>query len=263
MTLAKSQEEAIEQEQKYYNDNINKSDDRTDLVVVTYYRQPLTDMCLAHLLARTRTPYRLTVVDNGSKDETVPFLLRLKQQGFIDNLILLDRNYGLEYARNTALRHLHGEYVVYFDNDLLVPQLEPDWLSSQLDIARRNPAFGCIALRPQILVGPPNDLWDTEEEVVEFRHVGATFMMFKRELIDEVRWDDKFTSRMADWRLGDLLKEKGLKMGWAKDIFCHHVFGKNWSYPEEVEHFHREIWPPAESYDNIEVDPLTLVPVEK
>lgn len=261
MTLAKSQEEAIEQEQKYYNENINKSDDRTDLVVVTYYRKELTDKCLAYLLTRTRTPYRLTVVDNGSQDGTVLFLLRLKELGVIHNLILLDRNYGLEYARNTALRHLHGEYVVYFDNDLLVPLLEPDWLGQHLALSRSHPEFGCIALRPQILVGPSNDIWDTEEEVVENNHVGATFMMFKRELIDEIRWDDKFTSRMADWRLGDLLKEKGLKMGWTKDIFCNHIFGKNWGYPEEVEHFHREIWPPVETYDDIQVDPKTLVPI--
>jgi len=183
----------------------------------------------------------------------------LKDEKKIDNLLLLDKNYGLEYARNTALRHLHSDYCVFFDNDLLVPNLEPDWLSQLLILMKEHPEYGCIALRPQVLVGAVEK--DTSEEVIENNHVGATFMMFPTTLLKTIGWDDSFTNRVADWRLGDILKEKGLKMGWARDIRCYHIFGKNWSYPEDVKHFHREIWPPAEHYDNVKVDPDTFEPI--
>lgn len=250
-----------EEEQKYFNEEVNKDDGKIDLVTVTYYRCDLTIQSLTHLFERTKTPYRLTVVDNGSKDETVKYLLFLKNRNKIDNLILLDRNYGLEYARNTALRHIHSEYCVFFDNDLLVPDVEPDWLSQQLDIMKRHPEYGCIALRPQVLVGARNDLWDGYSEVIENNHVGATFMMFPTNLLKSVKWSDEFTNRVADWRLGDILKEKNLKMGWTQFIYCHHIFGKNWSYPEEVKHFHREIYPPAEYYDTIKYDSKSLKPL--
>jgi len=248
-----------DEEKEYYKQVVNNDNNKIDLVTTTYYRKKLTEKCLEHLWRRTKTPYRLTVVDNGSKDGTVKFLTD-KYGGEIDNLILLDRNYGLEYARNTALRHIHSEYCVFFDNDLLVPDLEPDWLSRQLELMKKYPEYGCIALRPQILIGADNNKFNTDSEVVENNHVGATFMMFKTEYLKEVGWADEFTNRVADWRLGDILKEKGLKMGWAKDIYCYHMFGKNWSYPEGVKHFHREIWPPVENYDNIKVDELTLKP---
>ena len=250
-----------EQEQQYFNEVTNKDYGKIDLVTVTYFRRELTKKSLEYLSTRTKTPYRLTVVDNGSKDGTRTDLTEHFLKGEIDNLILLDRNYGLEHARNTALRHLHSEYCVFFDNDLLVPLLTPDWLEQELTLIKQYPEYGCIALRPQILVGADNSKFDTDKVIVENNHVGATFMMFKTALIKEVGWNNEFTNRVADWRLGDILKERGLKMGWCKDIFCYHQFGKNWSYPEGVEHFHREIWPPSEHYDSIKVDSLTLKPL--
>lgn len=250
-----------ELEEQYVNEVLNKSDDRTDLVTVTYNRQHFTERTLMYLLNRTVTPYRLTVVDNGSTDGTVDYLLRMKAAGKIDNLILLDKNYGLEYARNTALRHVHSDYCVFFDNDLLAPKLEPDWLSQEIGLMKKHPEFGCIALRPQIIVGVNEaEIFAQEGEVVPNNHVGATFMMFPTSLLKEVKWEDTFTNRVADWRLGDLLKEKGLKMGWARNICCYHMYEKNWGYDEKTPHFHRVIHPPSEAYDR-EVDMQTMEPL--
>ena len=250
-----------QEEIKYYNEVINQDRNKIDLVLVTYYRYPLTKKCLDFIFERTHTPYRLTIVDNGSDIQMIEYLIELKLNSRIDNLILLDRNYGLEYARNTALRHIHSSYCVFFDNDLLCPDLKPDWLTQELNLIQKYPEYGCIALRPQIAVGADNSKFNTDKEIVENNHVGATFMMFKTSLLSEVKWDDTFTNRVADWRLGDLFKEKGIKMGWTRDIYCYHMFGKNWSYPDNIQHFHREIWPPAEHYDQIKVDPLTLKPL--
>jgi len=249
-----------EEEEKYYQEQVNV-DEGIDLVTVTYFRKDLTKQCLERLFGCTKTSYRLTVVDNGSTDGTRELLMNWYKEGLIANLILLDRNYGLEYVRNTALRHLHSEYCVFFDNDLLCPDLKPDWLIQELALLKKHPEYGCIALRPQILVGARNNLWDGVSEIIENNHVGATFMMFKTSLLKEVKWDDQFTNRVADWRLGDILKSRGLKMGWTQFIYCNHLFGKNWSYPEDVPSFHREIWPPSESYDNIKVDEKTLKPL--
>jgi len=250
-----------DEEKNYFEEQINKSNGKTDLVCITYYRDEFTKKCLEYLFERTKTPYRLTVVDNGSKDSTVDYLMSLKMKEKIDNLILLDRNYGLEYARNTALRHIHSDYCVFFDNDLLVPDLEPDWLAQELKLIKDNPEFGCVALRPQVLVGADNNKFQTDKEIVENNHVGATFMMLPTELLKEIGWANEFTNRMADHRLGSILKERNLKMGWCRNIFCYHLFGKNWNYPEEVKHFHREIWPPSEYYDSIKVDEKTLQPL--
>lgn len=249
-------------EQEYFDRVVSKNSG-IDLVTVTYFREELTKKCLQRLFDCTKTPYRLTVVDNGSEDGTRDLLIEYYQGGMIENLILLDRNYGLEHARNTALRHIHSEYCVFFDNDLLCPDLEPDWLSQELALIKKYPEFGCLALRPQVIVGVNEaEIFKDGKEVAENNHVGATFMMFRTDLLKEVKWNDDFTNRVADWRMGDLLKAKGLKMGWTRDIYCQHTWGKNWSYPENVEHFHRPIFPPPENYDNIKkVNPITLQPL--
>jgi len=252
---------ATDQEIKYHENVVSNDQGKTDLVMVSYFRKDLTQKTLERLIEVTKTPHRLTVVDNGSDDKTKDYLMNMVRFGHIQNLIILDRNYGLEYARNTALRHIHSKYCVFFDNDLLAPRLEPDWLSQQIVLMEKYPEYGCLALRPQVLVGAVEHLEEANEDVIPNNHVGATFMMFPTVLLKEVGWSEDFTNRVADWRLGDILKEKSLKMGWCRNIRCYHIFGKNWSYPEGVEHFHREIWPPAENYDNIKVDPDTLIPL--
>lgn len=50
-----------------------------------------------------------------------------------------------------------------------------------------------------------------------------------------------------------------LKKGYSKYKRIFKVIIK--SYPEGVPHFHRDIWPPAEHYDNIKVDPATFEPI--
>jgi len=179
-------------------------------------------------------------------------------------LILLDDNYGLDYARGTATRHLKGEYCVFFDNDLLAPDLNPDWLTQELELFKKYPEFGAIALRPQVIVGVNEaEIFNaTDAEIAPNQHCGATFLMFKTDLIKEVGWANEFTNRVSDWRLGDLLKAKNLKMGWTRNLYCYHMYqDDNWGYPQEVRHFHHPIYPPPSSYER-KVNPQTLKPID-
>jgi len=119
--------------------------------------------------------------------------------------------------------------------------------------------YGAIAMRPQLLVGA--SLPDGDSEIVQNNHVGATFLMMRTDLMKEVGWRTSFTSRVSDHYFGGEFAARNFKSGWIRDMYCYHFFHENWGYDDKTLHYHREVWPPAESYDRL-VDPNTLEPKE-
>ena len=238
-----------------------------DIVMVSYLRFEFTRQCLEYLKDRTRTPYRLILVDNGSGSEIQGKLNELYRQGFINHLVLLEENYGIHAGKNIGLSMVHSyPYYIDTDNDIFVPDLEPDWLAQVVDLMNKNLQYGAIGLQPQIMVGH-GGVPEDSPEVFETNHIGAYMRIHRTELVKKVGgWKNVFDSKRNDEEktIAAKIHNEGLKIGITKDIRCWHSFGKNWGYPEELipeGHGHREIWPPSEHYDKIKVNEETWKPV--
>ena len=56
-----------------------------DIIIATYNRRELLEQMIREIEERTKTPYRLIVVDNHSTaDDTVDYVQQLKKEGKID-----------------------------------------------------------------------------------------------------------------------------------------------------------------------------------
>ena len=73
-----------------------------------------------------RGPYVLTVVDNKSQDDVRAFLCQAARDGLIDNLFLLDNNYGISCAVNTGWTLVPAQYHMKMDND--IESIGENWL---------------------------------------------------------------------------------------------------------------------------------------
>lgn len=100
-----------------------------DIVVTCWKREWMTEICLQSLRRNTKTPYRLIVVDNGSG-----YWLQETLVNTADVYLKLDRNYGLEYAKNLGMYFVESKYFVSMDNDILVYNYDPDWLSQIIEL---------------------------------------------------------------------------------------------------------------------------------
>lgn len=112
----------------------------TSIVVISCDALEQTKACLERLRA-TRDPAHPTeilFVDNGSSDGSVEYLEAQADVKLLKNAV----NLGAPRARNQALPHAHGEYIVFLDNDAMVT---PDWLARLLYHAEVDPRSGCIA----------------------------------------------------------------------------------------------------------------------
>ncbi|MDE1170029.1 MAG: glycosyltransferase family 2 protein [Verrucomicrobium sp.] len=115
---------------------------KVNIGVVTYNRLDFTRQCLEALRVVTRHPFVLTVVDNASSDGTPEYLLSLKEQGLVDELLLLPENVGVARAANLAWQAVpDAAFYVKLDNDIVLQK--PEWLG---DLVAASLAFPAVPM---------------------------------------------------------------------------------------------------------------------
>jgi glycosyltransferase involved in cell wall biosynthesis len=234
-----------------------------DIVLITWQRPDLTFQVIEAIKQNTnRDQYRLIVVDNNSHPDMQARLYELDKSGVIDNLVLNDRNYGLEPARNIGLKKVTSELFVCADNDCL-PEKRIDgktWLERLVTLMDELPEFSAISCRTQVMIGTGNifEYGDVSgDDVVEFPHPGGSFRIMRTEDTRKAGgWRDTVEGRGAEERtIGGRLREQGHKVGFAVNIRCLHLFGTRgtmgtdrWGYPKDWEPEdtgHSNIWHPV------------------
>src|SRR6266481_662849 len=69
------------------------------------------------------SPWELLVVNNHCTDETEDVLDRLQQE--LPLRRVFEAKPGVSQARNAAIQHAHGNYIIWTDDDVIV---DKDWL---------------------------------------------------------------------------------------------------------------------------------------
>lgn len=221
---------------------------KIDIVITTWKREWMMENCLTALQKNTRTPYRLIIIDNGSDKLSSTSYLNTA-----DIYVKLDQNYGLEYAKNLGMRFVESPLFISMDNDIMVYNYTgADWLARLIDLMTKYPSYAAIALKPQVLVGTSMAMFDTPDELVPFGHVPGYGRLMRTDVIKQTgAWNERRPLRGHEelW-IGEKLSQSGWKMGWANQIGCWHLFGKEdtdeWGYPKGAkpeDHGHNPVWP--------------------
>ncbi|MBI5945504.1 MAG: glycosyltransferase family 2 protein [Chloroflexi bacterium] len=90
-------------------------------------------------------PFDLMIFDNGSCPEVRDFLVKEKEEGRIQYLILSEKNMGKGGAWNVMLAGAPGEIIAYTDADVL---FYPNWLKASVDLLEGYPNVGMVTARP-------------------------------------------------------------------------------------------------------------------
>ncbi|NJL28621.1 MAG: glycosyltransferase family 2 protein, partial [Thermoanaerobaculia bacterium] len=180
------------------------------VVVPTYNRAHLLPRCLESLLAQSRPPDQLLVVDDGSEDDT-PQVLR----GYGDRIEWLrTENGGKSHALNLAMPRLRGEYVWIFDDDDLAL---PDALERLVAVVQARPDAGVIysSHHLQVADGPRvhKPLPEVDESDVFLRNLVQNFlqpggMLVKLSCYREVGPFDVSLRRSEDFEMAQRLTRR-------------------------------------------------------
>ncbi len=243
-----------------------------DIVMVTFNRLDFTKQAIDSIYKRTKRPFRLLVVDNGSTDGSKEWLFKkskeINSQSVLTSVspmvyIDLEGNYGLEAARNIGFDYVKTPYFVTVDNDCIAPDITPDWLTQLVGLLNTYKEYAAIALRPQVLVGV-GTIFKSEEEVVENNVVGGSYRIMRAEAIKSVGgWTSKFENNGRGNEEHDIcgkLKGKGWKVGYARNLWTYHLFGQEgtWGYDKYSNYRMGRVM--EKSPQDVEYDPITCEP---
>ncbi len=148
-------------------------------------------------------PFDLMVFDNGSCAEVRDFLVKEKEEGRIQYLILSEKNMGKGGAWNVMLAGAPGEIIAYTDADVL---FSPNWLSRSVEILETFPNVGMVTARP--FRTPPEFYestlkWARENATLEEGQFipWETFLEFNLSLGQTEEENKKVYAETKDWKI--------------------------------------------------------------
>ena len=104
-----------------------------DVVIPAYDRAHLLGRALDSVLAQTRPPRRVIVVDDGSADDTSVLLAR-----YPEVIHLYQENRGVSAARNLGIRHCRSDWIAFLDSD---DEWFPEKLKQQFAALQEQPDY--------------------------------------------------------------------------------------------------------------------------
>lgn len=116
------------------------TDVAVSVIIPAYRAAPTIGRALDSLLAQTRPPDEIIVVDDGSPDDLAGALAPYAGR----HTLVRQENGGAASARNRGLEHARGQFIAFLDAD---DYWEPDKLARQLALFQKYPEVGLVASR--------------------------------------------------------------------------------------------------------------------
>jgi len=118
--------------------NNDQNSSKVAFVIVSWNNADILPECLESIEKQTYTNHTTTLIDNGSKDDTVNLI---KESFPWVNLIVAGKNLGFAKGNNRAInqtlqRQPEIEYIVLLNTDA---RLDKDWLKAHIEFASKKP----------------------------------------------------------------------------------------------------------------------------
>lgn len=237
------------------------SSDPIDLVIGTRNRVGLLGFTLGLLRERTVSPYRLTIIDDGSTDGTAEFLDLAIHRGI--RVVHHDHPLGMHGNLAELAALTTSDPVISIDDDGIPPRLSPDWLSRLLAALVRYPSIWMLGMNDPMAnhTGaryPYKDLGD----VILSRYVSGHYLAIRRNVLEATpslfptpasRVSPNKTQ--ATW-----VHEHGGRVGYLRDAYIYHYCGQSIRRPEKnwaSDLIHPYNWVTLEPPDPYRQAPLT------
>lgn len=194
----------------------------TDIVVCTCDRLGLLRQTVNYIVRRTRSPFRLYLIDDASGGKTVDYVEILRQKGIIRGVLRRKNRAGISANLRALLSITESDPIVFTDDDVLCPDVEPDWLARGLAAMRRFPSLGLLALNnPACNIRGNRGKVESADPVSFCRNVGATFLLARRAVLVSCHPQDGDGSPVK--RLCYMATDCGWRIGYLTNVYCRHT----------------------------------------
>ncbi len=211
------------------------------VVVLSYNGRDLLPGVLSSLRRQTYGDFSVTVVDNGSADDSVTLLRRDWAEA---EIVRLEHNVGVAAALNRGIEATRGELVALLNNDI---ELDPGWMAELVEAMARHPEAASAS--GKMLRFAERDVIDAAGDTMRWsgafvnRGAGesdrgqydrsepvfsacAGAAMYRRPALEEVGpFDEDFFAYMEDADWGFRAQLRGLGSWYAPGAIAFHMRG--------------------------------------
>ena len=120
------------------------------IIMLSFNTLDFTKQAVQSIREYTSCPYKLIVVDQGSRDGTQDWLHQQPDILSIHN----PRNYGFPLGNNLAIELVETPYTVIANSDIIVT---PGWLCDLIETAESDPKIGIVGPITNYVSGPQRD----------------------------------------------------------------------------------------------------------
>jgi GT2 family glycosyltransferase len=240
---------------------------RVAVIILNWNGRHFLERCLPSLEAQTFQDIEIVVVDNGSHDDSIPFI---KENFSKIRVIVNQENNGFAKANNQAIRATDSEFVATLNNDT---EVAPCWLENLVQAAETDERVGActskmlFAHNPDMINSTGIALdragiaWDrrggrpddpSEKETVEVFGACAGAALYRRTMLDEIGlFDETFFAYLEDvdlaWR-ARWANWKTLFVPTARVLHFHSGTGKEGSFFKNWHLGRNKIWVIIKNY---------------
>ena len=194
----------------------------TDIVIATQNRRALLKSSVGCIVERTHSSYRLMVIDDGSDGEDAAYVQALRERRWVAYVLRRERPAGIAANLRQLLDVAKTDPFVFTDDDVLCPDVAPDWLARLQTAMACRPQLGVLALNdPQCALNNSRGERTPEGDVVLCRNVPGHFILVRRAVLEAISVPDGVHSPVK--RLCMEALKAGWQVGYLRDTYCQHI----------------------------------------
>ena len=207
--------------------------DVLNVVIVTYNNLPEFKEVFRRLMFFTTTPFRVTVVDNGSDQTFREYLMEIQSQYEIVSVLFQDKNLFVGPATNIGVVAVDSTYAVYLcGKEGWI--LDYGWEVAMIDYMESNKDVGIagtLGYSPTYLFGSDfktgvrlfndfrNQSFAGANPAKEFRHVQGGLFILRRKMFDQIGgFSKKVPHEYTDVEYSYYVESCGWKLGEIRRI---------------------------------------------
>lgn len=208
---------------------INK---KISIYISVYNGEKTITKAIKSILNQSMRPSKILVINDGSNDRTLEKLKFFGKKIEIIN----NKNKGLSYSRNLALKKLKTKYIACIDADV---ELKKNWIKQMYNRIKKNDVHWIGGKLIEKFIENKFNLWRSirigqqwgDKDITNPPFVFGCNNMLNRDVLKKncyYRNDKKyFMTNGEDAEYSILLRSKGFNLFYLADAVCHHLADDN------------------------------------
>lgn len=188
------------------------------VIIPTYNGPDLVHGAVTSLLRNQATKGLMDIlVINNGHPQSCDFLKGNDQIRVIDT----GENLGWEGAIDTGMRNSTSEFVVFFNDDAMIPACSSLWLNQMLQYMR-DPKVAAVGPSSNVVMGYQNIFVDLPFQVFESKFLIGFCVLMRRSAFVEIGGMDMSLPGGDDFDWSIRLRDKGYKLVVDRNVFVYH-----------------------------------------